>query len=746
MYFRIVLIFTLFICMAVGVVAESAGAAVSKGRVLYVGKNSRPEWNGLTPDRPLGSIGAAVKAARSGDEIRIAPGDYVESIRVGASSLTFRGAYDQDNVPLVRIFAPTDKSVVLADSGNSIWHGVSFHAGKAPVAELRDFRGRFEHCLFEMRDLMAMLNIYGGNPFFEACTFVGHPGPEAALHVDAPRNAPYQPSKKAVKYREYKGGGQQRKPASVTFVYCLFKDLGGGAVFLKNEQTLEFTNCLFANHRYAVMRLERIQAEISMVNSVFYLGSSERQVWQRPGDPKAKLENCLYAPGPDLMLTWQAKPLEEQPELECVNCVTASPRFSGGRQALINFGIDDTANVPHWAILAGHAEKLRQTITISLNTDALDEDFWKALIPAVARGHEVASHGAAHATLIAKEALLLSHYPEGASSATLTIDKDKKLIIKTDGAVVTEIPLKIKPKESSASRSVAPSGVTAGKTTSAKPVLDNPTRPVEWFTLGELVRRLQESGFKADLTDLSFRNVPAMLLASVDERDIFFEAYAPNFIFDGDAYRHYMLAESKSIIERGLAERKVAKAITALVCPYSEDGPDLVKAMDDTGFVIARARGDVMFTPAVERVNLYWLWSASLKDIIAYMPLDDREEMFRLIFDFMKYHGAIIGLYSHGGHEFNIQDWGELFSLTAKEPLARVAGLAEIAEEVKRHCERMEHGIYRCPENEGPVRGKVSFIPGPESPLINAGRSTPYGHNFYGQPIKSNTSPNIGIF
>lgn len=43
--------------------------------------------------------------------------------------------------------------------------------------------------------------------------------------------------------------------------------------------------------------------------------------------------------------------------------------------------------------------------------------------------------------------------------------------------------------------------------------------------------------------------------------------------------------------------------------------------------------------------------------------------MFRVYLDYMKYHGAIMGVYAHGTEEVSPKDWIDIFDVISGEPL-----------------------------------------------------------------------------
>lgn len=668
-----------------------AHAAVQPaGRVLHVSSGAK-DGDG-SRQRPLPTINAALKLARAGDTIAIAPGSYGEYIRVHLPNLQFVGSFTAENVPLVKIFAPqNNRKPLVVDTHNSLWRGVAFHSDSGPVMELRNFSGRIEHCSFEKGGLASALNIYGGAPLFKSCSFAGQPGPGAGINLDSGKSP----------------------NGLVSFAYCLFKDMEGSAFLLRGGEDVQIINCLFANCDTVLMRYDGVMSSVTATNSVFYLSSRPKLFLQKASAPKARLENCLYSPAPGEYMGWQAKPLDSQPEIEAANCITASPRFIGGRHVLINLCVDDTVNAPIWTQLTAQAEKLGLTISLALNTDALTPQYWDIIKGPAAKGFELASHGSVHSSMAARETLRLAWYSPEAQSATLNIDKDKKLVIRADGKEIFSRNLVGSPPPS----------------------------------MADLVRELQEKGFLATLVDLSHGKIPARLLEQVKDKDIFFERSAPDLAMDTDAYLRYMLAESRAAIEKGMQLYQLPqKACTVFVCPYAETRPSIVEAMKDTGYLLSRSRTEKTLVSAREKVNPFFIESISLKNIFTNTPTDNIEEMFRMFMDYLKYHGVIMGLYAHGIDEATVEEWRELMEVLASEPVIQTASLAEIDEQIKKFCTPLEDGGYQCPANTGPVRGDESFRPGPGSPLLGAGRHVGLDSNFLGQPLPADALPNIGLY
>lgn len=682
-------------CLAILLLCASSSAifaaVVQPSRSLYVG-GGFSGGDGLSADRPLGSINAALQKARKGDVIIVTPGEYRESIVVSTAGITILGSAPGDGEPRVVIDSPAGKTTkLLTDSADTVWRGIAFRLRGSGAVTLRAFTGRFEYCRFTSESPVPGIEVYGGNPVFQGCTFTGGAGPAAQMALN----------------------GQTGRSSRVTMAYCLFRDAPGGAVLLRGEQDVRFVNCLFAACRFITMRQSGVGAQVSATNSVFFLNAEPSLFLQSASAPKVRINNCLYAPAPGTFMIWQARPLEKQPEITAVDSIMASPRFEGGRNALLNLCVDDTVNAPVWRSLTPAAAKLGLKITLALNTDALSPQYWKMIIPEVNAGFEVASHGAVHSSITSAEVMRVGWFDPAGTSASLSIDQAEQLRVVVGGKELCVIDLVQQP----------------------------------YLSMGALVRQLQEKGLRAELVSLSHEKIPAYLLAPVQEQDIFFAQHNAELVMDTKAYMHYMLSESRRKIEQGLREYHAAqKSCIAFVCPYSESNANIRQAMQATGFIISRSHMVLNFPSAEDIVDLSAIQSISLKDIEPSSPTPNLKEMLRMYLDYLKYHGSIMGLYSHGANEWTANQWIDLFEVLDENRSVKTAGLAEIAATVKEQCESTGPWTYRCPSQSGPVGGETSFRPGQDSPLIGAGVPTEFNTDYAGRPLQAGQRPNIGLY
>ena len=669
-------------------VAVFAGAP-QPSRTIYVSAGN--SGNGLSPDSPLSSISAALQKARKGDVVLVAPGEYRESIRVSTAGITVQGSAPGEGAPQITLAPPVGKpGPMLSDSADTIWRGIAFRIADSAAVTLRGFTGQFEYCHFISESPVPGIEVYGGNPLFKGCTFTGGAEPASMLAVN----------------------GKAGSKSSLTMAYCLFRDNTGAAVLLRGEQDVRFVNCLFAACSFVTMRQAGVMAQISAVNSVFFLSPASNLFLQLESAPKVQLDNCLYAPAPGNFMMWRTNPLDRQAEVTAANCITASPRFEGGRSALINLCVDDTVNAPIWRSLIPAAKKLGIKITLALNSDALTPQYWNIIIPEINAGFEVASHGAVHASITSGEVVRVGWFAPRVTSALLSIDQAKHLSVVVDGKEICSVDLAVQP----------------------------------YISMGDLVRLLKESGLRAELVSLSHEKIPAYLLAEI-QQDILFSRHNAELVMDTKAFMLYMLTESRSKIEQGLREYKAQQqTCTAFVCPYNETNTNIRQALQTTGYQIARSHMPQRFPSATESVDLSALQSISLKNLITGAPTPNIKEMLRIYVDYLKFHGSIMGLYSHGTNEWTANQWIDLFEVLQENPTVNTAGLTEIGAIIKDQCESTGPWTYRCPSDTGPVAGTTSFRPRSDSPLLGTGLPTEFTTNYEGKPLPQGQKPNMGLY
>jgi hypothetical protein len=678
------------LCLACALAPRPADGATENapGRVIHV----RPGLDKAASDNAMRSINAALAIAKPGDTLRIAPGVYRERLRVPTPGLRIIGEGGTPQQPAVILAPPAGKSAapLVEDSHNTLWSGIGFAGDGGALLQLRGFTGLFSRCRFNLSQPSTFVRIYGGTPEFLACVFLGSPKEASTVEIF----------------------GENGKPGKVAFAYTLFQDFGAGALMLRGDQDVSAVNCLFANCGHFHIREEGVASTVEALNSVFYLVASPQLVRQDPLAPKTRLDTCLYTPAPTDNFHWRSRPLEAQQEIDSVNCLTASPRFQGGRLVFLNLCIDDSQNLPLWSRLAEKLNRLSLPMSIALNTGAMHEEAWRQAAQRVKEGHEVATHNTSHSSMLARDAIRMA-YQGKARSAEATINKNKQFTLTVDGRHLLNLDL----------------GAD------------------DTLTLGRLVEVLEGMGVRAELSAASVRDVPAVFLAETWRQDILFPLYTTAFVLDHEAYLGHILSKPRIAVETHLRRLGVENwQCLAAVSPFGEFSDNLVAAVEKAGYVLARGNNSLHAGNRFDRVNVKPLQDVSANKILRDPPLDKLEEVLRVFLDTLQYHGGAIGFYSHGEDEMKEGDWELLFSLLEKESAIKPMRLVDIAAALERHCKPVGPGLFACPAGEYPAVGGVDFVPEEDSPLRGAGKPTPYRSNFAGEPVPEGTAPNIGLY
>lgn len=678
------------------------GAEGAEGRTIYVRDAHKGigDGTGSRPDQPLPTINSAFKIARPGDSIMVGAGLYTEgplTVPVPGLRIIGQTKNEGDSVePLVVIAAlgqaRRDEAVpLIADSHNTEWSGIAFDGKWGRLMELRGFTGSFTHCRFDLDEYPSSIAIYGGAPRFIASSFLSARNVAATVELL----------------------GDEK--SEVTAAFCLFQDFGGAAFTLMGGQKLTAINSVFAHCGHFLIRDEGAGAPVSAVNSVFYLLSGPQIARQSLDAPKVSLENCLYTPAPDRNFHWDARRLTEQPEIECTDCLTASPRFKGGKQVFLNLGIDDARNTAVWDALAARLNEYSLPITLAVDFINMTEEAWQMAAKRADEGHEVGTHSATHSSLLANHVLRVGYYDENMSSAQMTVDRAKMLRVEVDGQEILRLPL-------------------------------------AEFTVGGLVEQLELAGIRAQLSSTDFRDIPAHFLAETYGQNIFFPAYLTALNLDTGAYRRFSLTASRQIVEENLKRlgAKNWRCLTA-ISPFGEFAGDLVGTLEESGYLAARGRRNeppdrgFEFDTGWASVNVFPVRDVSSNQLTINAPLDSDEELFRVFLDYLKHSGGAISFYSHSHEELSRDAWHTFFALLANDKAVKVLPLADIAGELAKNCQSQGGGNYSCAPGAYPNMGVATYQPQDDSPLIGTGKATPFTTNFAGREIPSGR-PNIGLY
>lgn len=659
------------------------------------------------------SINKAIKAAKPGDTIEITPGIYRESIKITRNDLSFVAAGERHPAPLEDIFAPdsgrdvviTGGAILLTDSNNTLWRGICFMGGKdtLKVASLKNFTGRFENCRFGFEDYdetvkgsNSLLTIEGGTPTFHASVFANQQSSESAVFITdvAPTNG----------------------KTAATFTYCVFQDLKGGVVEIDKDAHGLFQNCLFQrNHTVVKRKTAASIGGVQMDNCVFYLNSNSPNEFaaQPSGTPPVNLRNCVLTPGfPHNRFPPYHLAPKDFPGTTVNDCRTDSPRFlKGRREAVINFGVDDTRTLEFWAELCGIADVYRYPVTLSLNTWAAEtaeqkQQIWDMLKRGIDKGHEVGAHSSSHAPLTTTESLLLKHYRPTITSATLDIDEDSILRIVENGkSVIVEINLKEKE-----------------------------------LRLGQLATILNKSGVDATLTEPYFRDVPTRFLLRQKNLDILFENFSIPLAMDQESYVKYECNNSR----QSLIDNLPGASGRVFIYPHGVYNQNIMSIVAAAGFEVARAGQQTELSPYMKfGINPFAIWGISAFNVIGKdISTSETRRKFLMLIDYFKDLGGWGTFYSHTDSELTLKAWETIFKTTQEDGDMRVVTLAGMLDSLKKQSVPDNEGNYKIPVG----RDQSDYHPRPDSPLIRAGIDVGLTSDFEGKLIPKGAKPNIGIY
>lgn len=662
-----------------------AGEENAGGRILKV--------RGGAPSAVSGSSGfptlsKAVEAARPGDVIEIAPGEYRDAVVVPTPGLVVRAAQKgEPGKPSVTIF-PSGDAPAVVDRHDTEWRDMAFGAPPEESGVLLEgFKGVFENCVFTGGSAGSVaVEVNGGAPVFQGCTFLGKDGAAASVRY-----------------------GDDELETDVDFRYCLFRDFSEGVLTIRDAANVRFANCLLTGNGVLVTRGDVHDGKVEFVNSVLYFNNAGDIAMGAAGKRPVRIVNSVYTPTLNANMWIIGSPPDEQKGVEVVNSRCLSPRFANsGRPHIIGLGIDDARNIPVWAELSRLADEYGFKTTMAVNTELAGEEDWDLLRDGVKRGHEVGSHSSSHTPLAADPPMSVGVGGSDVESARLEIDATRYLSVFVDDEMVIE--------ES----------------------LDR-----DDLTIAALAVRLRHAGLKVK-TAANYRGVPARFLKPVGELDIAFPNPVVPLSLTTDAFFAHELKASR----RAIAGEIPGAREIVFINPFSVSSPMAKEMIAGAGYVAARSNisyessGIVPGQPDRARINVLGLPGYSLLEAKKLAAKEDGLEGVRMALDYASRFCPVLILYSHGVDEFSMREWRELLAMLGQSPLATVATLKETMRLIKERGNPLDKAVFEIPLSEP---GEV-FRPAAKSPLIGAGVDLGLEKDYEGNPVPEGAAPNIGLY
>lgn len=571
-----------------------------------------------------------------------------------------------------------------SDSRNTVWRGIAF--GSAVVLDGQT--GRFERCSFagaaeDAAEDDVAVRIVGGAPAFHGCRFAGGAG--SALSATA--LSPDYPL--------------------VDFTYCLFTGFAGNLVMANENVDMRFANCLFADNGLLVNRPIKFRGEVTIANSVFYFNRSPRLTTVLPGAAPVRVTDSVYTPHFNERLWIMHDLMEKEPGVEMRRCRVGSPRFmDSGRPLLLNFGIDDTINAGVWEALASEAETHGAKVTLAVNTAVATDEDWARIRRTFERGHEIGSHSVSHASIQPDPPLLVGYGGKAPGAAGITIVPGESLVMHVDLSVA-----------------LAP-GVS----------------------INQVAQALRRGGAEV-VVSAYHGGAPAAMLAGVSGMDIAFPgASVPLYLRNGE-FIEFELAESRNALLEKFPELKEL----IFIAPFEVNTPAAKKAMARLGYSGARSTSEPGLSGAVGadvpdtekiKASIYTLPSFSFRSVGRLVDGLSLHDNYLLALDFIKQRFRNFALYSHSFNELDLDGWKRVLAVAAADPKVELVTLAEMVRRIEAEGENLGEGIYALT----PRPASYDYRPGPDSPMLGAGRRLGLPFDFAGKPVPPDADPNIGLY
>lgn len=692
--------------LLVGLLTVSRAAAAT-----YYVDATAPGGDGSSWAQAFATIGAALGQAQSGDTVAVSGGRYAESLTTVRDGVTVAGSTDAGHDGTVTIAAP-DGQTALSVAHASTWRRLTFD-GAANT-------DRYE----------VVVRITGGAPTFEQCVI----GPGTQLLYVGPGGATFsrctlQSARRGTSYGQVvtiDAGAS----APVTFAYCLFADMQFGYIHPQTASRLDFDNCLLAGFDGYVLYSDAdaaIPGGTHLQNCLLFGNgySADYLIWTETAAAAVTLTNCLTQPRSPVDLSgakYSANVSERHP------LFPGSPGLTHGRrQALVNLGIDDAANVGFWTQVAGVCNAHGIPSTLALDAaDVPDDRTWDTLQTQIDAGNEVAAHSAHHVVLSEQNLLTITYTgrenhaavvvdSQGTAARTLRLMVDDRTAATFDlGAAATDAIGELR------------DAIDAVPDFSASVVTVSGTS----YTTAHVLSR--------DL-DAADRNLPARTAVALARND-------SQFFADE-------IAAPKATIEAHLRAKSGGGAYVcdSFIYPFLDADAAVLAATGAAGFTAARggyygsfAMGGFYDGPQPGGYDVLNIWSTQPGLILGrHLDATTLRRRVSALLEWAKFTGAAIALFSHGAKEYDLDEWTALVEALRADPEVRFGTLQDLRAYVAANASAVSGSTY--------VRTTwpdvANYRPLGSSPLLRAG--APYDHllrDFAGNPVEAGAIPSVGLY
>ena len=679
-------------------------------------------------------------ATQAGDVLEISGGTYNETLTLTRNGLTVLGSTASGHNTPVTIKGVGD-TAVLTVTGQTTWQRITFDGSAntdrdRPVVSTSGGPSTFEACVIGPGQ--RLVKVGSGGATFNRCTL-----------QQARRGDKTNPAGSG-----YSGYGPVVVIAATTsdavvFNYCLFGDMEYGYIQPQAASRVELNNCLLAGFSGDVLYIGSDPSgntDATIPNGVLLQNclaignnfSGSAIIENSVPSVAVTLTNCLIQPGTPIAMA-AAKYSGNVTEIRPLT--PGSPGLTHGRrQALVNIGIDDAANIGIWTQVAALCNARGFHTTLALDAAAVTSAAdWATLQTAINAGNEVAAHTSHHVYLPETGLLTLAYNGSGATAtvttthnATTGLDPATNLTLKVGSTTVLSLNLTPTARITEVVTAIANvSGFTAATIAIAGTTYN--TGPV-------LAQDLNA------ITDSSIAN--SQMTAT------------PTTLSRNDAQFFYdEISVPKATIEANLKAPGSANTpytCSSFIYPFLGGNETVIAATGAAGFTAARGGyagsyamggyyayagpGDITNSG----YNLLNSWSVEPQQIFSDNgnPTILAQQVSALL-EWAKFTGTALALYSHGANEYTIAQWTALLDRLAADPGVMLGTLQELRTYITANADSSVDEIY--------VRttwpSVANYAPVPTSPLLRAGAAYSVSKvDFGGRTVPAGTIPSVGLY
>ncbi len=391
--------------------------------------------------------------------------------------------------------------------------------------------------------------------------------------------------------------------------------------------------------------------------------------------------------------------------------LTTSPKFISSKYlGIIVMGIDDQANIAHWATLADIAHGYGQHMYFALSFPQLvTAGEWTTLASKVADGHEIVSHGRSHSDLTQTKAFTVTK-----AGGNIQVDRTNNHIIATPGGTMSNFKT-----------------ATIGSPGAA--------------IAGSIIKQLEDWGYTVSSLNVQYRAMGEILDDSNNTTDAGYQMPLLRDITLAGGYFKSEILDSKTYIEANIP----GYTVKSFAYPGGLSDTDSQTAVKNAGLLGARATGSgTKDLRDIYPYNVYGVTPVTYLGSTASGQYSVSTNAHTLA-EYLMQMGYIWVLYQHTAAEWSVACWTAAMAAFAATNI-RIMTLFEALE----HINNTQTGYLPAGTDVGGAGTEYTRILtdssnsnlSSNSPAINAGTSVGLTRDYLGTVVPKGAAPDMGAY